>query len=92
MKGLGISDPHHVSNSVSVKEMVSRASAKVCLVRQDIENHMRTKEERPIRAEMSHLSKAEMNAVLDPRNDGCFNHSEAFKDLFHVYASKVISV
>mgnify|MGYP001479891181 FL=1 len=33
-----------------------------------------------------------MNAILDPRNDDCFDHSEAFKDLFHVYAADVITM
>ena len=33
-----------------------------------------------------------MNAVLDPRNDDAFKHSEAFKYLFHVYAKKVIKI
>ena len=92
MKGLGIHDTQHVSSSVSVKEMISRASAKVCQVLQDIENHLRTKEGRPARAHVDHLSRSAMNAVLDPRNDECFNKSLAFKELFHVYAAKAIRV
>ena len=92
MKGLGIHNTHHVSCSVSVPEMISRASAKVCQVLQDIESHLRTKEGRPIRAEVEKLSKIAMNAILDPRNDDCFDHSEAFKDLFHVYAADVITM
>ena len=92
MKGLGIHDLQHVSSSVSVKEMVTRAAAKVCQVLVDIENHLRTKEGRPFRAEADHLSKMAMNAVLDPRNEDCFQRSEAYNELFHVYAAKVISV
>ena len=42
MRGLGIHDLQHVSSSVPVKEMVSRAAAKVCQVLMDIENHLRT--------------------------------------------------
>ena len=72
--------------------MISRASAKVCQVLQDIESHLRTKEGRPIRAEVDKLSKIAMNAILDPRNDDCFDHSEAFEDLFHVYAADVITM
>ncbi len=92
MRGLGIHDLQHVSSSVPVKEMVSRAAAKVCQVLMDIENHLRTKEGRPLRAEVDHLSRMAMNAVLDPRNEDCFKKSEAFNELFHVYAAKVISV
>ena len=92
MRGLGIHNLQHVSSSVPVQEMVSRAAAKVCQVLMDIENHLRTKEGRPLRAEVDNLSKIAMNAVLDPRNEVCFKKSEASKELFHVYAAKVISV
>ena len=44
MGGLGIHDLQHVSSSVPVKEMVSRAAANICQVLMDIENHLRTKE------------------------------------------------
>jgi len=30
--------------------------------------------------------------VLDSRNDDAVKHSEAFKDLFHVYATKVVKI
>ena len=92
MRGLGIHNLQHVSSSVPVQEMVSRAAAKVCQVLMDIENHLRTKEGRPLRAEVDNLSKIAMNAVLDPRNEVCFKKSEASKELFHVYAAKAISV
>ena len=36
MRGLGIHNTHHVSSSVSVPEMISRTSAKLCQVLQDI--------------------------------------------------------
>ena len=92
MRGLGISGLHHVSSSIPVAEMVSRVSAKVCQVLVDIENHLRDKEGRPFKSQIDELSRAAMNAVLDPRNDDAFKHSEAFKDLFHVYATKVIKI
>ena len=72
--------------------MVSRVSAKVCQVLVDIENHLRDKEGRPFKSQIDALSRAAMNSVLDPRNDDAFKHSEAFKDLFHVYATKVVKV
>ena len=77
MRGLGIHNLQHVSSSVPVKEMVSRAAAKVCQVLVDI-GDLRTKEGRPFRAEVDHLSKMAMNAVLDPRNEDCFKKSESF--------------
>ena len=92
MRGLGINGLHHVSSSVSVAEMVSRVSAKVCQVLVDIENHLRDKEGRPFKSQIDALSRAAMNAVLDPRNDDAFKHTEAFKDLFHVYATRVVKI
>ena len=92
LRGLGVNNLHHVSSTVSVQEMVSRAAVKVCQVLQDVENHLRDKEGRPIRDQIDFLSKHATNAVLDPRNEDAFTHSDAFKELFHVYAADVITV
>ena len=92
LRGLGVKDLHHVSSTVSVQEMVSKAATKVCQILQDVENHLRTKEGRPIREQIDLLSKYATNAILDPRNADGFKHSDAFKELFHVYAANVISV
>jgi len=92
MRGLGISGLHYVSSSTPVTEMVSWLSAKVCQMLVEIENHLRDKEGRPFKSQIDELSRAAMNAVLDSRNDDAVKHSEAFKDLFHVYATKVVKI
>ena len=79
MRGLGISGLHHVSSSIPVAEMVSRVSAKVCQVLVDIENHLRDKEGRPFKSQIDALSRAAMNAVLDPRNDDAFKWTKNTK-------------
>ena len=82
MRGLGINSHQNVWSSVATKDLVARASAKICQVLVDIENVIRTKEGRPIKSEIEEVRKAAMECLLDPDNEDCFNHSERYKELF----------
>ena len=67
---------------MSSRELVSRATAKICQVLQDIENTIRTKEGRPIRTSVEEVRKAALDCVLDPENEDCFRYPDKFKELF----------
>ena len=83
MKGLGITEHQPVWSSISSRELVARATAKVCQVLQDIENTIRTKEGRPVRTSIEEVRRAALDCLLDPDNEDCFSHSDKFKELFH---------
>ena len=83
MRGLGINSHQNVWSTVTTKDLIARASAKICQVLVDIENVIRTKEGRPIKSDIEEVKKAAMECLLDPDNEECFNHSERYKALFH---------